>query len=102
VGGLALATSVSSWFNVLVLGIMLHARIKAIDIMQIIKVFFKTVIASSIMAAASYYTAYRLFSGYILIATASSLVTGVITYFLVSIILKIPESKIIFSLLRRK
>ena len=84
VGGLALATALSSWFNVIVLGVILRKRIGILGIGKIIATSTKTLAASAGMGAVCYYLAFHLLSALPVIAMTVSLIAGIVSFFIFS------------------
>ncbi|GMO64137.1 MAG: murein biosynthesis integral membrane protein MurJ [Endomicrobiia bacterium] len=93
VGGLALATSLSAYFNLLLLIIYLKKRIGRLNIQQILFSFLKTLLASVITGIVSYNVckiSERLF-----ISVPISIISGVMIFVLVSYILKSEELRVV-------
>ena len=93
--GLALATSLSAYFNLLLLIIYLKKRIGRLDVQQILFSFLKTLLASVITGIVSYNVckiSERLF-----ISVPISIILGVMIFILVSYILKSEELRIVVS-----
>ncbi|MCB4790714.1 MAG: murein biosynthesis integral membrane protein MurJ [Elusimicrobia bacterium] len=101
VGGLALAASISSWFNVIILAYYLQKKIKVIDISQLFLTSVKAGIAGLIMAVVCYYLAFVAFMNHMYIGMFVSLLSGIAAYFILAWILGIEESKHFYKLLRK-
>ena len=91
VGGLALATSISSWLNVLILGYVLRRRIGILGIKRILMTFAKTSVAASLMGIVSYLIAFRFLVSMPAAGMILSIIGGIGTFFLASYILKVEE-----------
>ncbi|MBN1621341.1 MAG: murein biosynthesis integral membrane protein MurJ [Endomicrobiales bacterium] len=102
VGGLALATAVSSWFNVFVLGYLLQRKLKIIDFNQNILILGKIIIASSVMGSVCYWIAFVLFVNNIFLGMTLSIAGGIVIYFTLAAILKIEERKYIWDVIKQK
>ena len=101
VGGLALAASVSSWFNVLILGFYLQKKIEVIDFKLIIWTSLKASSAGLVMAVVCYYLAFIAFKNHMYSGMAISLLAGVISYFVMAWALKMEECKSFYSILNK-
>ncbi|MDR1400932.1 MAG: murein biosynthesis integral membrane protein MurJ [Endomicrobium sp.] len=95
VGGLALATSLSSYFNLLLLIIYLKKRIGKLNRKQILFSFLKTLLASVIMGIVSYNVCK--ISDNLFISVPISIVSGITIFILVLYTLKSEELKTILS-----
>ncbi|MDR1511532.1 MAG: murein biosynthesis integral membrane protein MurJ [Endomicrobium sp.] len=93
VGGLALATSLSAYFNLLLLIVYLGRRIGKLNFKQILFSFLKTLLASVVTGIVSYNICK--ISGKLFVSVPISIVLGVMTFILVSYILKSEELKIV-------
>jgi len=101
VGGLALATSLSAYFNLLLLIIYLKRRIGGLNLQRILLSFLKTFLASIIMAIVSYNVCK--ISKKLFISVPVSIVSGIIIFILVLYALKSEELKaVLFNIVSGK
>lgn len=98
VGGLALATSISSWLNAAILGYLLRKKIGALGIKRIISTSAKTLAASSLMGAGAYLVAFRYLSAWPAAGMFTSLLAGIIIFFLTAHAMNIEERRHIVSI----
>ncbi len=102
-GGLALATSLSSTINMLLLVHILRKRLGGIDGRRMLRSFRSIVFSSVVMAAAIYALWGALFgNGYTVIALTIMLTLSVIVYVLTAKALKLEEVGSVIGGLRRK
>ncbi|MHB9154411.1 MAG: murein biosynthesis integral membrane protein MurJ [Endomicrobiales bacterium] len=99
VGGLALATAVSSYFNAVALSLILRRRIGALGASKILWMSLKTLLAASLMGAASYWIAFKSLASLPAVGTVVALAAGILIYFCLSVLLRIEERKPLFSLI---
>ncbi|MDR0401946.1 MAG: murein biosynthesis integral membrane protein MurJ [Endomicrobium sp.] len=93
VGGLALSTSLSTYFNLLLLIFYIRKKIGGFDSQKILNSFLKTVFASIITGIVSYNTCK--ISEKLFISVPISIFLGLIAFILTSYILKSDELKMI-------
>lgn len=98
VGGLALAAALASYFNVAVLCFLLRRRIGMIGIRRIAVTLAKTLGASAVMAAVSYWLAYNAVPAHPAVGMIAAIVAGVLVYFGMSFALNIEERKPLLAL----
>lgn len=99
-GGLALATSLSSLFNLALLLGVLRRRIGRLGGWKILAVFFKALLASVIMGLVSHWMVCSIGVG--VMGVSFAILIGVATLFILSRILRIEESTLILKLIRRQ
>ncbi|HBU70280.1 MAG TPA: murein biosynthesis integral membrane protein MurJ [Elusimicrobia bacterium] len=102
VGGLALASAISSWVNAGALAFLLRKKIGPLGINKIISSTLKTIIASAIMSVVSYMIAYRWLPAYPGIAMFAALAGGVASFFAAAYLLRAEEIKSIISVLKKE
>lgn len=101
--GLALATSISTTFTSVMLFINLRKKIGPIGIKGYIRCLVKTLIAAMVMGAVVYFTFYGLTDSYDFNRISESLILllsiglGAIVYFILCILLKVNELKVLIS-----
>jgi putative peptidoglycan lipid II flippase len=104
--GLALATSISSVCNVVVLLLILRNKAPGLDIGSLAKGLMRFVFASAIMGSAVLGTLYLLPAADRLllkvIAVVAPMITGVLVVFIVSALLRFPELAFMLKSLRRR
>jgi len=101
VGGLALATSISSWLNSSLLFFFLRKRIGRVGGRAIFECILKIIAATSVMSLCCYFTAYHLFNNLIL-SVFGSIIIGIVVYVLMTKLLKIDEMNSILSVLKKE
>jgi putative peptidoglycan lipid II flippase len=99
VGGLALATAISSYFNFILLAIYLKKRIGALEIKQILFSSSKSLLAAVFTGIMAWNMCK--ISGNLLIAVFVAIVSGLATFITVSYILKSEELKILGHIFSR-
>lgn len=99
VGGLALATAMSSYFNAAVLCILLRRRLGILGLRRAAGTLAKTLIASAAMGAVSYWLAYILFPSNPLFGAAAAITAGALVYAGMSFILGMEEKKPLIAML---
>ena len=102
VGGLALATAVSSWFNAAALAYLLRKKIGLLGISKIIATTLKTAAASAVMGALCWALAYRVFVSMPFTGLFVSIAAGVTAYFLLAILFRIEERKPLLNIILRE
>jgi len=109
VAGLALAFSIASFIQAIILWILLRREIGSLDEKNILISVFKVIFASLIMATAVYGTLYLVaplvnmqkFFG-ILTQTLIAMAVGIFVYFIVALLLKCPEISVVRKLIRMR
>jgi putative peptidoglycan lipid II flippase len=96
VGGLALATTVSSYFNLILLVIYLKKRIGKLGLKQILFLSSKSLLAAIVTSITSWNMC-RI-SDNLIIAVPVAIISGFIVFIIVSYILKVEELKIFLSI----
>lgn len=102
VGGLALATAISSIVNLIILLIVLRLRIGKLGLRKIIETVKRTLLATAVMGTVCYFLAYRFFQWSNFLAVIIAITIGSIIYFLVAHLLKIEESKWLLTVLQKE
>ncbi|MEW6040307.1 MAG: murein biosynthesis integral membrane protein MurJ, partial [Elusimicrobiota bacterium] len=102
VGGLALATTISSWLNTTILLVSLRNKIGLLGIRKIINSSIKILISTGVMAAGVHFTHITLSVYNETISVFMSIIIGIFLYFFASRHLKSEELKPIISMLRRE
>lgn len=102
VGGLALATAISSIVNLTFLTIFLRKRIGTLGLTRIFKTLQQTVFACLLMGIICYYLAYHIFRDSKFFSVIMPITSGTIVYFFLAYIMKIEESKPLWAFLRRE
>ncbi|MFH1540634.1 MAG: murein biosynthesis integral membrane protein MurJ [Elusimicrobiota bacterium] len=103
VGGLALATAISSWVNTALLFILLRNKIGRFGGKKIFLVIYKIILATLAMSIVCY-----IFSKHFVIVknlffnTFGTIIIAVIVYFFVARLLKISEMKSVLSIIKRE
>jgi putative peptidoglycan lipid II flippase len=101
VGGLALATAISSWVNAVCLFYLIRKRIGLIGGRRIFHTFIKVLIASIVMGAAVYFLS-RINCGYEVLKVGLTIIIAVVIYFMLAKIMKIDEHRLILNLFKQK
>ncbi|MCF7958740.1 MAG: murein biosynthesis integral membrane protein MurJ [Phycisphaerae bacterium] len=96
-GGLALSTAISAALQVTILLIILTRRYQLKLTENLIPTLIKTILATAIMTLAGYATLHALNETSALIQLTFSVIACSISYVIASIILKIPEFKVLVS-----
>jgi len=102
VGGLALATAISSTVNLTVLLVILRLRIGKLGLRRIIETTKRTLLATAVMGTVCYLLAYHLFQWSTFLSVIIPCTIGVIVYFLIAHFLKIEESKPLLAVLQKE
>jgi putative peptidoglycan lipid II flippase len=102
VGGLALATSVASYFNAFTLLIILRKRIGMIGLRKILASLTKVMTGVAVMSAVIYYISYKLLILKLYFRVPLAIVAGVLVYFLMANLLQIEERKPILAIVLRE
>ncbi|MBN1824008.1 MAG: murein biosynthesis integral membrane protein MurJ [Endomicrobiales bacterium] len=102
VGGLALATAVSSCVNFSILAVILRKRIGALGLRRIGVTFVKSLAASAAMGAFAWWSAFILFRDHLLLGVSTSIIGGLVVFFAVSAVLKIEERKPLLAIVLKK
>ena len=101
--GLALATSISALFCSFLLGLNLRKKIGSFGIKGNVITFLKVTCASSVMGIVIYALEKYIFTSLNpLLKMSVVIITGGLIYFLILIILKVKESKLLIHFIRRK
>ena len=96
VGGLALATAICAYINAYMLTRCLRKKIGTIGIKTILKSFIKGFISSAIMGVICYMIIKLNFAN-IFISLPISIIAGIVSFILISKVLKIQEIEILFK-----
>lgn len=102
VGGLALATAISSIVNFSVLLIILRLRIGKVGLKRIIETVKRTLLATLIMGIVCYLLAYHLFPWSKFLSVIIPITSGTTIYFLLAHFLKMEESKTLLAVLQKE
>lgn len=102
VGGLALATAISSTVNLAILLIILRLRIGKLGLRKIIETVKRVLLATAGMGAACYFLAYYIFQWSTFLSVTVAITIGTIIYFLFAHFLKIEESKPLLAILQKE
>lgn len=100
IGGLALSTAVSSYFNLILLAVYLKKCIGSIDISSIITSTLKSFIASIFTGIVAWYAIK--FSSNLFLSVPFAIALGFITFVIISYILKSKELKSFFNIFLNK
>ncbi|OGW14175.1 MAG: murein biosynthesis integral membrane protein MurJ [Nitrospinae bacterium RIFCSPLOWO2_12_FULL_47_7] len=106
-GGLALATSIAATFNALALIVILKKRMGQIGGRKILNSFLKLLVASTCLGIITYFINQEFFDPLApikirLMVLAISIVAGLLSFYLVSLLMKKEELAVLIDLLRRK
>jgi len=104
-GGLALATSIAGFFNLIFLSFILRKRIGLFAGREITRSFIKILAAATIMGMVSYVLVAALpwYGGIKDIATLITIIlTSIITYFVACFALKVDEIRMVLSWIRKR
>jgi len=102
VGGLALATSISSWLNASILIVALRKKIGLLGIRKIMSSFVKILFSCCIMAAGAVLTYNSLKSAPLFISVFSSIIVSVLLFFTASKLTNTEELNPVLSLMRKE
>lgn len=102
VGGLALATAISSMVNLTTLLVILRLRLGRLGLKRMFKTVGQTLLASAGMGVVCYLLAYRIFYRSNFFAVSISITVGVILYFFLAHLLKIEERKPLLAVLQKE
>ena len=91
VGGLAMATSISSWINFVILIIFLRRRIGPLGLMKNAASFLKISAASAVMGVAAYSAYYGVFAESLYLGLPVTILLSVGIYFLLLHVFKLKE-----------
>jgi len=102
VGGLALATAISSTVNLVSLTILLRRRIGHLGLRKILKTVEQVVTVSAAMGLLCYFLGYYVFNHSKFLSVSIPMLVGIIFYFSSAYFLKIEEAKPLWSFLQRE
>ncbi|MFH1282726.1 MAG: murein biosynthesis integral membrane protein MurJ [bacterium] len=102
VGGLALATAISSWINIILLAYFLRKKIGFLGLKSIFGAVGKIFIASIIMGVAAYYLAFFVFVSYIFLQVLASIACAAVIYVLMLKVFKLKELTDILQMARKE
>ncbi|MCL2389303.1 MAG: murein biosynthesis integral membrane protein MurJ [Elusimicrobia bacterium] len=101
IGGLALSTALSAYFNAAVLALLLRKKIGRIDLTQIVYSSAKSLLAAGAMAWVAFRVS-AIFSDNLFIAVPAAIISGVIVFAALSYLLKSQELTSLISSFRKK
>ncbi len=101
-GGLALANSTATAIESVILLILMKKKLQGIAAAQIIDAIWKSIVASSCMVVVIRIVNLFLFQSLDAVRTLISIILGIISYFLVLILLKIPEIQKVFVMIQKR
>ncbi|MFH1715241.1 MAG: murein biosynthesis integral membrane protein MurJ [Elusimicrobiota bacterium] len=102
VGGLALATAISSAFNVIFLMSALRQKIGKLGLKRIFWTALKVILAGFIMGGVCYFSAYAVFAGHKLLQVLVSIVFGTVVYGIITYFLKVEEAHIFYNAIKNR
>ncbi|MFH0947735.1 MAG: murein biosynthesis integral membrane protein MurJ [Elusimicrobiota bacterium] len=101
VGGLALATAVSSWTNAILLFVMLRKKIGGFGGRKIFSTLAKIILATSVMTVICYILSAHIFKN-LFLNVFGTITIGLILYLFMAKLLKINEMKSVWSIIRKE
>jgi putative peptidoglycan lipid II flippase len=102
VGGLALATSIASYFNAVALAVILRKKIGVLGMRRIAVTVLQTAGAALLMGATCYVIAYHLLAAYPAAGMVTAIIAGIGVYFGAAQLIGIEERKPLLSVVLKE